>query len=106
MKPPLQYDCHHIDEPIEVDGSLGAPQWQQAELISLVLPVTHEEPLSKTEGRLLWDDRCLYVGFKAYDKDIFSYFTERDSRTCEEDVLEMFLKPEAAKDPYYNFEIN
>jgi hypothetical protein len=71
-----------------------------------MLPVTHEEPLSKTEGRILWDDRCLYVGFKAHDKDIFSYFTERDSRTCDEDVLEVFLKPDAAKDPYYNFEIN
>ena len=70
------------------------------------MPVTLQEPLSKTEGKLLWDKSYLYVGFRAYDKDIWSYFTERDSTTCLEDVLEVFIKPDPGKDPYYNFEIN
>jgi len=106
MNPASEYDCRHIDAPIEIDGSLRAPQWQRAEPIALVVPCTHREPLSRTEGRLLWDDHYLYVGFRAYDKDIFSYYAERDSPTCYEDVLEIFLKPDANKDPYYNFEIN
>jgi hypothetical protein len=102
----MQYDCHHIDEPIDIDGSLRAPQWQRAETIGFWLPCTHGQPLSRTEGRLLWDSNYLYVGFRAFDQDIFSYHTERDSATCNEDVLEIFLKPDAKKDPYYNFEIN
>lgn len=59
-----------------------------------------------TEISLLWDDNYFYVGFKAYDKDIFSYYTERDSVTCDEDVLEVFIKPDLEREPYYNFEIN
>jgi len=106
MKRAIHYDCRHINERIEIDGSLSAPQWQLARPIALMLPRTHRKPLSTTEGRLLWDDDNLYVGFRAYDKDIFSYHTERDSPTCDEDVLEVFLKPDRKKDPYYNFEIN
>ena len=71
-----------------------------------MIPVSNETPLSRTEAALLWDQTHLYAAFKAFDKDIWSYFTERDSITCEEDVLELFLKPDPGSDPYYNFEIN
>ena len=100
------YDCVHIAEPITVDGMLDEPAWERATALDFVIPVTHSEPLSKTRARLVWDDNYLYAGFKAWDKDIWSYFTERDSKTCDEDVLEAFIKPDPAGDPYYNFEIN
>ncbi len=106
VKPAGPYECLRTPEPIKIDGRLDEPQWQRAKLVDFMIPVTHEKPLSKTEARLLWDDAYLYVAFKAYDKDIYSYFTERDSHTCYEDVLEIFLKPDPAADPYYNFEIN
>jgi len=89
-----------------IDGALDESAWERAEAFGLVIPVTHQEPISKTEARLLWDKDYLYVGFKAYDKDIWSYFTERDSTTCNEDVLEVFIKPDIDKECYYNFEIN
>ncbi|HCG77412.1 TPA: hypothetical protein DEW49_05920 [bacterium] len=100
------YDCLFIREKIKVDGLLDEPVWQRAETLNFIIPVTHKKPQSKTEAKLLWDKDYLYVGFKAYDKDIWSYFKQRDSRTCDEDVLEIFIKPDPAKDPYYNFEIN
>ncbi len=55
---------------------------------------------------MLWDREYLYVGMRAEDKDIWGHFTARDSRTCNEDVLEIFLKPHAYRGDYYNFEIN
>ena len=100
------YECHHVGEPLVIDGLLTEPQWQRAPVLDFFIPVDLERPLSRTEARLLWDDDYLYAGFKAYDKDIWSYFTERDSATCREDVLEVFIKPDATKEPYYNFEIN
>ncbi len=100
------YRCPYIDQPIKIDGVLDEPVWQRATPLNFIIPVTLQKPLSRTEGRLLWDDSYLYVGFKAYDQDIWSYLTERDSTTCSEDVLEVFLKPDSAKEPYYNFEIN
>jgi len=106
MKAAKAYNCRHIREPLQIDGSLSDPRWRSAERVKFMIPVTHREPLSETDARLLWDDEYLYVGFKAFDKDIYSYFTRRDSTTCHEDVLEVFIKTDATKEPYYNFEIN
>ena len=106
LPPESVYKCPHITQPVKVDGLLDEPVWQQVPPLSFLIPVTLQQPLSKTEARLLWDDSHLYVGFKAYDQDVWSYLTQRDSTTCSEDVLEVFLKPDAAKESYYNFEIN
>jgi hypothetical protein len=105
------YACAFTSEPIKVDGFLNEPAWEKAKVLNFTLPVTFKEPISKTEGRLLYDDKYLYVGIKAYDQDIWSYCKERDGKTCLEDVLEVFIKPDPAAhpdgpDPYYNFEIN
>jgi len=100
------YECPYISEKMKIDGILNEKAWQKAKILDFYIPVTHKKPISKTEARLLWDDTCLYVGFKAYDKDIWGYFKDRDDPTCREDVLEVFLKTDFKKEPYYNFEIN
>ena len=101
-----EYRCLYTREKIKVDGSLDESSWKKAETLNFVIPVTHRKPLSKTEAKLLWDKDYLYVAFKAMDKDIWSYYTKRDEPTCQEDVLEIFFKPDSEKEPYYNFEIN
>jgi hypothetical protein len=82
--------------------------WDRALVIDdFAIPGRQEEPVrSRTEARLLWDDHTLYVFYRAWDKDIWSYFRERDALTCQEDVLELFLKPDPAGEGYCNFEIN
>lgn len=100
------YECHRTTGSVVIDGRLDDSDWQRAPIMNFYIPVTGAKPISMTEGRVLWDDKNLYVGFKAYDKDIWSCLTERDSPTCHDDCLEVFLKPDAAKDPYFNFEIN
>ena len=100
------YRCPFISEPMQIDGLLNEPAWQRAKPLSFMVPVTFRNTVSKTEARLLWDREYLYVGFKAYDKDIWSTYTERDDTTCQEDVLEVFFKTDPQKEPYYNFEIN
>ena len=100
------YRCPLISEPIKIDGFLDEPAWQKAKPLSFIVPVTFENAVSETEARLLWDNDYLYVDFKAYDKDIWSYYTQRDDPTCQEDVLEVFFKTDPQEEPYYNFEIN
>ena len=105
------YPCVFTSAPIKVDGFLNEPAWEKAKVLNFTLPVTFKEPISRTEGRILYDKKYLYVGIKAYDQDIWSYYKERDSSTCLEDVLEVFFKPDPTAhpdgpDPYYNFEIN
>jgi len=100
------YSCRHIDEKMKIDGRLDEVAWQKAKVLDFYVPVTNKPVISKTEGRILWDKKYLYVGFKAYDKDIWGYLTERDSATCQEDVLEIFFRPDPEAEAYYNFEIN
>jgi hypothetical protein len=100
------YECRYINTSITIDGDFDKPIWRKAEPIKFFLPVTYDQPQSHTEAGLLWDDNYLYAGFKAYDKDIFAYNTERDSSTCNDDVLEFFFKTNPNEEPYYNFEIN
>ena len=100
------YRCPYSETPVVVDGELNEPVWKKAEIMSLVIPVSFEEPISRTEAKIAYDKDFLYVAFKAYDQDIWGYLTERDSSTCSEDVLEIFFKTDPAKDPYFDFEIN
>ena len=100
------YNCPYTSESIKVDGLLDEAAWELAKTLSFVIPATLKETVSKAEGKLIWDDNYLYVGIKAYDKDVWSYLTKHDSTTCFEDVLEVFVKPSLTEDPYYNFEIN
>jgi hypothetical protein len=102
----LIYECPFTDKPVKVDGILDDDAWKIATDLKLVTPIENKEPLSKTEAKVCWDQDHLYVGFKAYDKDIWSYYKEKDSMTCNEDVLEVFFKPDLNAEPYYNFEIN
>ena len=102
------YPCFYTDERIVVDGYLTEKAWEKAPVLDFFIPVSGKPAVSKTEGKILWNGECLYVGFKAYDRDIWGYFTARDSKTYFEDVLEIFIRPDLKTkfDSYYNFEIN
>ena len=100
------YNSPYTSESMKVDGLLDEAAWEKAKTLDFVIPATLKATVSKAEGKLIWDDNYLYVGIKAYDKDVWSYLTEHDSTTCFEDVLEVFVKPSLTEDQYYNFEIN
>ncbi|MCA1810066.1 MAG: carbohydrate-binding family 9-like protein [Lentisphaerae bacterium] len=100
------YHCMFTETPVVIDGVLDDPVWQKAPLVSMATYGKRERPLSLTEARMAYDRDYLYVAFKAYDEDIWSYLTERDSSTASEDVLEVFFKTHPERPAYFNFEIN
>ncbi|GAB4311652.1 MAG: hypothetical protein Kow0059_01830 [Candidatus Sumerlaeia bacterium] len=100
------YDCFYTSSTLIVDGLLNEPAWEIAPVITFMLPVTHDAPQSRTEGRLVWTDERLYIVMKAWDEDLCGEMTERDSSTWKDDVLETFLRPLPGEPVYYNFEIN
>ncbi|MDD5704745.1 MAG: carbohydrate-binding family 9-like protein [Kiritimatiellae bacterium] len=94
-------------EAIRIDGVLDESAWQQASVITnFTVPESFTAPVSFTEARILWDQEYLYVAFKAMDKDVWGYFEKHDDSTCQEDVLEVFIQPDAEEGSYYNFEVN
>ena len=101
-----KYFCSYTDEPIIVDGTLSESTWRNARPLPFFVPPDFRVPESRTIAKMLWDDQFIYVAFKAEDMDLKSTFTQRDSKTFLEDVLEIFLQPHPPEKFYYNFEIN
>jgi hypothetical protein len=61
-----------VSEPIKVDGRLDEPAWSRAEAArGFRMEEPHEgEPTSeKTEARVLFDNKNLYVGIRAFDSE-------------------------------------
>lgn len=100
----VHYTCYRSPGPIRVDGKLDEVSWANAPWFDAFVDlVTGEPPWFKTRVALLWDERYLYVGFDVQETDVRATHTERDSPVYEENDLEVFI---AAKDAYYEFEIN
>lgn len=74
-----------IDEAIKVDGALDEPAWQKAgDLTDFIqFQPNRGEPASvRTVVKVLYDTRCIYIGFLCYDPDpakIVSRVTKRDA---------------------------
>jgi len=105
-EPEIPYRVLRTEGRITIDGVLNDRAWESARPLKFQVHQTHEEPVSKTDARMLWDDEYLYVAFRADDKDVWGYLTKRDDPTCLEDCLEVFFKTDPDRSPYYNFEIN
>ena len=101
------YPVHRAAGPITIDNRPHPEQWSAATVIrDWIQPVSGAPADERTEMRMLWDDRCLYVRFVAADGDLVGTFKRRDDPIYEEDVVELFIEPYADKPFYYEFEVN
>lgn len=93
---------------ITVDGVLDEPSWLAATVIdSFSFPWWTSGDREHTEARLLWDEKSLYVGFRAIDSHVSATLTERDDPVSRDDCVEVFIAPDTADvSIYYNFEFN
>ncbi|MBN1513585.1 MAG: carbohydrate-binding family 9-like protein [Phycisphaerae bacterium] len=83
--------------PIQVDGVLDEPVWQQAPVYVLDLAVDRadREPVQEAgRVRLAWDDAFLYLGVAFADTDVAAEgFEDQKPHWQLGDVCELFLKP-------------
>ncbi len=102
------YTIHRATAPIKVDGHLDETDWQKAPIIDqFTYPWFKEGKKERTEARLLWDDKNLYVSFIAYDRHISAQYTERDDPVSRDDCVEVFIAPDPLRlHHYFNFEFN
>jgi hypothetical protein len=102
----------HITEPIKIDGHLDEPCWSQADLASGFRqqePNEGEPASEKTEVRLLFDDKNLYVGVHAFDTEpsrINSRELVRDATFSNDDKVEILLDTYHDRRNAYRFAVN
>jgi len=92
-----QLVVHRATTPIQVDGQLNEPAWQQARAVTLDIPRENQQQGQSLEergtARLLWDDRFLYVAFDFVDSDVVALGKEGDEgQQLSGDIAEVFLK--------------
>ena len=102
----------HITETIKIDGRLDEPGWSNAEVATGFRqeePNEGESATEKTEVRLLFDDKNLYIGVHAFDSDpsrINSRELVRDAAFSNDDKVEILLDTYHDHRNAYRFAVN
>ncbi len=109
-EPPAAFECRWAEKAPVIDGKLDDEAWNSAQLIDqFTLPWLQDKnrpAKTATRARLLWDGNFLYFAADMDDADLFADITEHDGRTWDNDVFEIFFKPDARKPAYYEFQVN
>ncbi len=66
----LKYPCARAVDTVVVDGHLNEKSWLKAPRSRLFSDHTGARALFDTTAALVWDDRCLYIGWWLEDRDI------------------------------------
>lgn len=100
-------DCRWAAEPITLDGVADELAWKQAQpLTNFTTYWANRRGKTPTVAKLLWDDKYLYFHAEMQDDDLYADVTEHDGNTWENDVFELFFRPDPQKLPYYEFEVS
>jgi uncharacterized repeat protein (TIGR03806 family) len=109
-RPPTEFHCKFTELPITLDGVGDEPAWQTADVIdSFYLPWLGEKARparTSTKARLLWDKENLYFFVELEDHDLYADVKEQDGMLWNNDVFELFFKPDVEKTGYYEFQVN
>src|SRR5215203_3669789 len=101
-----------ITEPIKIDGRLDEPAWSEADVAAEFRQQEPNEgtPASeKTEVRILFDDKNLYVGIHAFDSDpkhINARELVRDATFSNDDKVEILLDTYHDRRNAFRFAVN
>lgn len=107
------YECVRTDEAPNIDGRLDDPCWKRVMPASgfiRVLKDADKPPSVQTHFKLLYDERCLYVGVRCDEpapENIKANVMEHDtSAVCGDDCIEMFFHPNPESTDYYQLVSN
>ncbi|HEX9974347.1 MAG TPA: carbohydrate-binding family 9-like protein, partial [bacterium] len=100
------YTCKKIADDFPLTGKLDHPNWANAHAAQLVDAITGKPGRFKTEVRVLYSDKYLYVGFLCQDDYIWGTITERDGPIYDEECIEVFLNPADTKHQYYEINLS
>ncbi|MGH9670219.1 MAG: DUF5916 domain-containing protein [Terriglobales bacterium] len=110
--PPPRLRALRVSETIKIDGRLDEPAWARAEVATDFRqeePKEGEPATEKTEIRVLFDDRNLYIGIRAFDSDaehVQARDLTRDSSLSNDDKVEILLDTYHDRRNAYRFAVN
>lgn len=114
LGPPLVVESESLPEyhvvraptPPVIDGNLNDPVWAKARPVQLVNSLDGRKTSVRTEARLLYDDRHLYVAFDCEDPDVWGTMMKRDDPIYNEEVVEIFIDANGDGRTYNEIEVS
>jgi uncharacterized repeat protein (TIGR03806 family) len=103
------YRCQYATVPPSIDGEGNEKVWESAATLSNFrmawLGAEGEQQRSATRAKILWDRDYIYFWAELEDSDLQSLVKERDGKTWDDDVFEVFVKPSVTHSGYYEFHV-
>lgn len=96
---------------VDIDGRLDDPAWQEAPAVTTFVqrePIEGAPPQERTEVRVLYDQRAIYIGAVLYERDpgqIRTQMVRRDQQGAY-DYFEVSLDPNRDRRTGYRFRVS
>jgi hypothetical protein len=101
-----RYVARMVGKPIKVDGKLDDAAWGQAPSTGPFVNTMTGVPVDqKTEAKLLWDSKFLYVAFENADSDVWSSLTKRDDKLWTQEADELMIDADGNGKTYVELQV-
>lgn len=111
---PLKYAAPYATTPPAGAGDAGANVLEQgawakapwtADFVDIEGPRKPTPPY-RTRAKVMWDDRCLYLGAELSDPHVWGTLRQNDQIVFQDNDFEAFIDPDGDGNEYYEIEIN
>jgi hypothetical protein len=103
-----RYVARFVAKPPKLDGKLDDAVWTAAPSTGpFVNTMTGApvQPMMKTEAKLLWDKKNLYVGFENTDDDVWTDLGKRDDKLWTEEADELMIDADGNGRTYIELQV-
>jgi hypothetical protein len=101
------YKAVHTTGPIKIDGKLDEPDWKRAASTGPFVRTMDGSPTKyRTEAKMLWDDKNLYVAWICQDEDVWTSYTQHDDPLYNQEVVEIFIDADGDGKTYNELEVS
>ncbi|MDX2024269.1 MAG: carbohydrate-binding family 9-like protein [Deltaproteobacteria bacterium] len=108
-QPPIErkYAARKVAKAPKLDGKLDEAAWAEAPSVGVFLNTMTGEPVrQKTDAKLLWDDKYLYIGFESQDDDVWGEFDKRDDKLWQQEAVEIMIDANGDGKTYTEFQVS
>jgi Carbohydrate family 9 binding domain-like len=101
-----RYVARKLDKAPKIDGKLDDAAWKDIPSTgAFVNTLTAAPAEQKTEAKLAWDSKYLYVAFDNQDSDVWSNLTKRDDKLWTQEADELMIDADGNGKTYVELQV-
>src|SRR5262245_21849771 len=105
-EPRKRYVARMVTKAPKIDGKLDDAAWASAPSTGAFVNTMNGSPVSqKTEAKLLWDKKYLYVGIENGDTDVWAKLDKRDDKLWTEEADEIMIDADGNGRTYVELQV-